>query len=456
MLEKQILMISISDDRFSQVPNLFSEWFKRLEPSTRQENQYCKRFSVSSENDILHGKWINIMAKKHKGNKKKITGAQESSPKALRKTRTPVSFLDVLSENFAPMRPWLSQDLVDMIRDGEKGPITSLRQTPTYFRSMIAALSRTALPETWPKASYHPGRHGQRNLAMSERIFLMRVPFSDRFYEAALSLNLAGNRVYNLSDSFVQRMLATKLDMPNERIRLPHRAVAITAANETMTRAFLGAARQHEYRENMKIVVYAALEEITGKRILHIMTMRLEGRKSEEMLMASIPFPDGERTADSIRNYLSTSKSENPYKSGEQEVHLQDWFADSAAGYYRTLLNCILYLTIPNAHVGPVYKPSNNGSDMNATRILADTQDVGRDMAPLFLRPGEMFEKERFEVKAPGTGRKLDHMVLVSGHYRDLPRQQHLPEKDRREIWIEPYLKGPDGTEMRNKLYVVL
>ena len=72
------------------------------------------------------------------------------------------------------------------------------------------------------------------------------------------------------------------------------------------------------------------------------------------------------------------------------------------------------------------------------------------------LEPGVRFillrRMAREQGQAKGVGQTYSHRWLVSGHFR---HQWYPSEQTHKVIWIEPYVKGPEGTPLVPHVYRV-
>lgn len=110
-------------------------------------------------------------------------------------------------------------------------------------------------------------------------------------------------------------------------------------------------------------------------------------------------------------------------------------------GIVNILYNTILYINDP-------------------TREISSTEH--KESCKVKIKDGEKIRQEYIYLKPPnnyislgksGTGHSLDHRVHVRGHWRN---QAHGEGRQlRKRIWILPFWKGPEMSEMVNKTYIV-
>ncbi len=146
----------------------------------------------------------------------------------------------------------------------------------------------------------------------------------------------------------------------------------------------------------------------------------------------------------------------------------ESWSADSDPGQQKALtsivLNSIAYLNSTRADLEELADPRNaflaslrsasrTKRAMHASKANEMTSHptvvAGSSVSPIVLSN----ELRNPDAAGPHTGRTINSRFLVRGHWR---RQAHGKGRmDRKIIFIEPFVKGPDIAELVNKPYIV-
>ena len=364
----------------------------------------------------------------------------------------PYSSHDIHSEHYAALRPWIEDDVATLREAESTGPFVNAFEAPSRFPDMIERVTRCGLGDRGPRLmSKRPGTN-MADISAIESSYLLKNPFLERVYFDILNLNLHGNRVYHYTDPLIQRMLNTRINVANESVHLPFNALAMTTRSETLLRVFLCPKRQKTYDPGMGMAITATIKRDEGLTTLLLTTYLIKSRRPLEMTNAHMSMRHGETVADAIAQFCGTQDARAPLADADTAETLLDWFKENATAYYRTVINCLLYLATPRTVISDPYEPVPSKLSANSTRSTALVQDVGRGIEPLYINPSDIFRTIRKGIE--GNGTKLAWRVLVSGHWRAFPHQAVLGEMAQRN-WIEPFWRGADDSPERNKPYVV-
>ena len=347
---------------------------------------------------------------------------------------------------------FLELDLADMIAENDLGPHMQITKTKTRLPQGLQVLTGSGLGEGGRAHVPTLDRDDIPPYNLHEAVELGKNQYLPHDWLDTLNLNLHGNRVYHFTDAVVQWMLNTRLNIPCEEMFFPFPSLMVTTRSETLVRVFLGPNRQDEYRSGMSLalVVSHKHDPDENEAYVTITTNVVVNRKRLEWARAHIHLPYGETVGRAVKIY--TQKAINTTKlPPEKEAFFNAWFDDNAETYYRTIINCLSYITTPNPAVSNPYEPWGTKAG-DGTRNKCITQDVGRGLDPIEIKPSDIFKVINKGVR--GSGSKLAWRVLVAGHWRAFPGEAVLGPQARRN-WIKPFWRGRDDAPVRNKPYRV-
>lgn len=348
----------------------------------------------------------------------------------------------------------LARDLSDLRERGMMGPHMRVEAIPTRVYQAIQREARCGFGNGEPYY-YDEDPSAFVPYGVDENVFLTDTPQFIPEWLDTLNLNLHGNRVYHYTDAIVQWMLNTRLNIPAEELRLPFPSLMLTTRSETLVRVFLGPKRQKEYTKELSLALVLSHVAPEGDMdgMITITTYVLRSGRMMEWANARIVLSSGFTIGEAV----SAFAEERPMKTLADEGQIErttSWFDANAETYYRTVINCISYVTTPNPAIGEVYeqRPGQVNAPGSDASGRCKVQDVGRGLEPIEIRPSDIFKVIEKGRKRPGS--TLAWRVLVAGHWRAFPYQAALGPLAQRN-WIKPFWRGQEDAPERNKPYNV-
>lgn len=156
----------------------------------------------------------------------------------------------------------------------------------------------------------------------------------------------------------------------------------------------------------------------------------------------------------------------------DDEIITSDWLLSKIRGAplddiedsrlaFSLLMNGILYLTSPDPDIANRIAPSAPLiARLRGIKSSKKRAKLEREIASLssldYIAVGENIRLPAKTIM-PGDGTHggwhLHNRHIVRGHWKMQPCGEGLEE--RRHIWIRPYIRGPEGTPVKNKGYIV-
>lgn len=181
-----------------------------------------------------------------------------------------------------------------------------------------------------------------------------------------------------------------------------------------------------------------------------------EGIQNDAVFYFKIPLKPG-KIKDQLKNYIehleTTRKEELRLSRGLDNM-------DSFEELFMFVFNCLLYITSKDADIIRQLPELSVGNKKSKAKIQKTLKRQERCSGlPIFIvgpKTASAYSLEQVR-KCGGVGKwKLDQRLYVSGHWRT---QWYGSEKDGSRkaevIFIAPYEKGPELTEVLNKNFVV-
>ncbi len=313
-------------------------------------------------------------------------------------------------------------------RDGCQPGFMRLEDTPTAFFD--------AIRERVDKfVATQARRHGrERALAAFEA---HRADFQENFasiarlYHLVLNFELAGAKVYRVAAGLAERLLATRVDVPTDALRLPFPAVMLVFDDDQSLAAFHDLQPfGHPPRGGAISSICIDVPHAEGRRLLAA-SIHTHGKRAHGMLHRSMRYPAG-----SLEEMLATS-----WGDGDSVTQ--------GRAFNRLVLNTLLYIGSKDARIGAEQRGRYRHDSMTYSpraHVVA-----GSGLVPLSRTNGyaaSIVTRPRGQAT-----RSLAVRQLVGGHWKFHP---HGPRRELRKlVWIEPYQRGPDYAELVNRAKLV-
>lgn len=334
-----------------------------------------------------------------------------------------------LLDYFAIVEPALAElalaDAVTLAASGHRPGFMKLEDVPTGFFAVVRErmqrkLTTHALPSgssgkvtrpVW--ASQDPDAY-YRNLAM--------------LYHLILNLHLGGTNIFRVAAPLVERLQETDIDVPASELKLPFPSLMLVWDDDVSFAAF------HQGRPFGKVAPKGALSTILvdipaadGERLLSA-TAHHRGQHLNGMIHRSMRYGEG-----SLKSMLTTTWPGDPMPLS----------GSPGQAFNRLVLNTLLYMSSPSARLGPKARtfgrPAPLVKSQHAHRI------VGDGLAPFRRSAGGDYQGS----PTAASGRQLSSRHIVRGHWK-LQACGHR-RAARRLVWVEPYVRGPQLSELLNR-----
>lgn len=301
-------------------------------------------------------------------------------------------------------------------------------------------------------------------------------------YHSCINFLLAGKKTFFFSDVVSQNLVHTEINLPATEIQLPFFACQLVFTEREIIDAFY--TRAIKDNPNLKIdyscpiSVFVTLHNdcdgLDGRRIIinsqhsKFPDTLFMGQKRELFLGNSWSLEqslktDWEKlTPDNLGTGLNYSNNNFDYSTDEQ-------FYTDGLLFHRIVMNAILYIISKNSD----FLQQNSSLKELEKRIkntksfpkkvelereiknisVLDYFEVGINENPIVIKQNNGGDK-KVDIAYENFDRKIIRRFMVRGHWRNQRCGTGLTET--KLIWIKPYIKGDDLSEMINKPYVVV
>lgn len=300
-------------------------------------------------------------------------------------------------------------------------------------------------------------------------------------YVSLVNFRLAGAKSFEFSDSLTSRLLRTEMNVDSSLIRLPFRTCQFTFAGEMVGEAARMAPEVRIEPDQSVSLMVSVLNhpDKSDKRLFRIAGGIIRGKRD-----SGNPGFDHKQTdvvtffhRDLILSPGRTMESSLMTDWGNENFHvgigeeanfdaLKDLFLKHGKNFYRVVLNAALYLSSRAPDIGPERFPRDQiieaaiGRSSAVRRRAAQQADrvspfgyleVGASLPPIVFGPSRGAGDDCPEASG---GRVISKRFPVMGHWRN---QAHGPGRSERKlIYIEPFMKGPEMAEAVNRSYLAV
>ena len=339
----------------------------------------------------------------------------------------PMTLLDY----FAAVEPELAQfalaDAACLAASGHGPGFMKLEEVPTGFFEVIRERAQQGQPTQ--ALMSRASRMGSGTMRSSEGpdwgAYYRNL---EMLYHLVLNLQLGGGHIFRIAAPLVERLQETDIDVPASELKLPFPSLMLVWDDDVSFAAF------HEGRPFGKIAPKGALSTVLvdipaadGERLL-VATAHHHGRRLNGLIHRSMRYGEG-----TLKSMLTTSWPGDPVPAA----------GSPGQAFHRLVLNTLLYISSPNARVGPKARPFGRPAPLvksqHAHRV------VGDGLAP--FRRSLSGQHDGSSVAMPG--RQLASRHIVRGHWKLQSFGQQ--RASRRLLWVEPYVRGPQLSELLNR-----
>lgn len=303
-------------------------------------------------------------------------------------------------------------------------------------------------------------------------------------YHSVVNFALAGKKTFHFSDNLAEHLANTEINLKAALIQLPFSTCLFTFTSRVVINAMHNirgdagrwamnaAGLDYSAPVSVFLTMHPAGAGLPGRKLLICAWHARLPDTSYLMLKRELYLGDDWTLEQALRTDWE-SLTPNDLGIGmrvdlnEDTIAYQDddTFYTDGLGFYRIVLNAVLYLSSDQAELtakesprreiearakGIASLPKRRKLLQTTGRFTAlDYQEVGASVGPIVIQKGEADHS----VGSTGGGGKPLVRFMVRGHWR---RQPHGPESlERKLIWIRPYYKGPDLAATINKPYLV-
>lgn len=340
----------------------------------------------------------------------------------------PATLLDYFAATFPDLAKLAPKDATELVARGYGPGFLLLEDVPTgYFdviRMMIdrdiASFARTkGIDEKLAaEALWHSAR---------ESDYVQHKSLAS-IYHLVLNLELGGNPIFRIAAPLVERLRETNIDVPADELRLPFPSLMLVYDDDLSLELFhhrkpFGKAP----RSGTLSTVLVDIPTQEGKRLLAA-TLHTKGGQIHGMIHRSMRYGEG-----TLEGMLATRWPGDPERSAD----------DPGQAFNRIVLNTLLYIISRDARVGPETRTA--GRPAALVKSARRHRVVGEGLAPLHQSP----LVAQTHVPSKPTGRQLSSRHVVRGHWK--LQAYGGRNGSRRLVWIEPYVRGPQLTQLLNR-----
>ncbi|MEP3667044.1 MAG: hypothetical protein ABJN42_09970 [Roseibium sp.] len=293
--------------------------------------------------------------------------------------------------------------------------------------------------------------------------------------QPAMTFMRAGARTYAFEEGLSERLIHTKIDVPMSLFNTPMKCFQVSHEADCVRDAALRLFDNVFWDEPSELTtddvenVCLQLSEMdytteqAGTRVMNVRCTIHSKSLQKDDLSFNFSIPLGDDPDHRLPDIMELTRNDIPDNIlGTSREH-QDAFRMAISEMMRVAANSTLYLTSMNADIGEVQNDKADLQRKAAATGLPKKQRQRAANAALtasdvdYAQVGKIYRSSKFNAGAPreqdpdtaGTGRKLDKRVTVSGHYKQQPYGPGRTE--RRIIFVEPYVKGPDAAQMLSR-----
>lgn len=301
-------------------------------------------------------------------------------------------------------------------------------------------------------------------------------------YHSVLNFALQGKKVFHFSDNLAEHLANTEVNVKTELIELPFPSCLFVFTADAVVRALHNIRGESgRWDSNVSGLDYSApvsvflttlpAAPLPGRKLLMVaFHARLPG-KSYLALKRELYLGEGWTLEQALRTdweRLTPDDLGAGYRIDTVEQTFETAgdgaFYTDGLGFFRTVLNAVLYLASEQAERHFTTSPRKEMEE-KAEAIMSsvkrkkrkeearrhsylDYDEVGRTIGTITVQPGDT-------AADAAAGTKSVPMVrfMVRGHWRQQPCG---PGREERKLtWVRPYYKGPDIAATINRPYVV-
>lgn len=305
-------------------------------------------------------------------------------------------------------------------------------------------------------------------------------PTFDALYPALVNYERWGRKTFHVSDALTARLAVTEANMQIGQMHLPFPAFLIVFTDPLATELL--------YRQMRAEQSGVAQQPFPDAPIsIFVQRVQREGDAHPRLIVTTVIAERLDRTHAAFHHLSRRQLHLDPDWDIERALRT-DWdeiipgdtlaetgsaasreflmddatFFDAGLGFYRLVMNSILYLTSRAAERETIPSPVEQLQKIDLSALSRKAAKTLRRRSEAASpdpheRVGQSVQPIRYsQVGGPDGApsmRTIDKRFLVRGHWR---KQAVGPDRrERALVWIEPYWKGPDLAEVTSRPYYV-
>ena len=274
-------------------------------------------------------------------------------------------------------------------------------------------------------------------------------------------------KVFYFDPKITQSLMETAVDVEGDLLHLPFPSCAFIFQDPQMIKLLHQCFGSTDIVPEYETPISVFLSEIKheGYRSLVIMATRLSDNGScYIMLKRELKIEHDKSIADALRTVWGEPDTSSYFETMADEF----FFDDLRMSFFRTIVNCILYLSTSNPEIMKMNSPVENlRRQLGALKSSKKKAKMERRLASMvhsasslpYIHIGRTYRpplppEASADVDAQQY-RKIMKRFMVKGHLR---AQAYGKERSLRKVlWIEPFWKGPNNLDeiFGNKPYIV-
>lgn len=303
-------------------------------------------------------------------------------------------------------------------------------------------------------------------------------------YHALVNFALAGKKTFHFSNNLSEHLANTEINIKTDLVELPFETCLFVFTSPVVINAMhniLGDKGRWDMNVSgidysAPVSVFATMhpgsEELPGRTLVMLAWHARQPNQSYLMLKRELYMEDGWTLEQALRTDWAKVNPEFATEglriNAADGIDHQDdkTFYTDGLGFYRIILNAILYLSSDQPELIPVKSPRAQMESLAANILSApkrkkvrkeasrhselDYSEVGASVGTIIIQQSD---EETIQGKTEGHRNKSLFRFMVRGHWRHQPCGAGLSE--RKLIWIRPFYKGADIAKHINKPYLV-
>lgn len=319
--------------------------------------------------------------------------------------------------------------------------------------------------------------------AFNHQLFALKQSVNYDFH-SCLNFLLSGQKTFFFSDVISQKLVHTEIHIPAVEIQLPFFTCQLVFTEKEVIDAFYAKAIldnpdlkiDYSCPISVFVTLFDNCDNLDGRRIIFnsyhykfpheifLMQKRELFLGNNWNLEQSLKTDWEKLTPDNLGLGTIFNQNDNTIVKSEDNIFYTDGLL-----FYRIVLNAILYINSIKADQSEQIsdfkklqkKLKREKSHLKKEKIISDLQKIsvldytaiGFNEQSIVLKKSDGSEEDLDYPKLNVLDKRIFHRFMVRGHWRNQRYGVGLSET--KLIWIKPYIKGDDLSEIINKPYII-